>query len=388
MMLHNGAFVRAAPIAVLLAACILSCAGGAGPIVPESGYRWPDNTREDWPTDGWRTAPMEAHGIYPERMAVADEFAAKDDLTRALLVVRNGRIVFEKYYGDGGVDRATNLWSVTKSVVSCLVGIVRDQGGFDGVHQDMKNLMPRYPGFRDIRLEHVLTQTTGLRWAESGGPWSQWVFSEDWIQTALDRGFERAPGEAFKYSSGNSHFLSGLVLEMTRQTPGGFARQHLFEPLGIRYEPLGEKIEYTEWEQYMLPLPHGWRCDPAGLECAGFGLYLTAREMAKFGYLFLNRGRWDGRQIVSEAWVLESTRDQVLGVYGRYSHGYQWWITLVDGEPCFLASGWGGQIIGVVPSLDLVVVLKYEAGKPVHPVSGTAHDDMGLLEHVVRAVRR
>ena len=100
------------------------------------------------------------------------------------------------------------------------------------------------------------------------------------------------------------------------------------------------------------------------------------------------RGQWDGRQILSQSWVDTSTRDHERNIYGRYSYGYQWYLTYVDGEPAFLASGFGGQIIGVVPSLDLVVVLKYEAENAVHPEPGTAHDDMELFELVVKAVER
>jgi CubicO group peptidase (beta-lactamase class C family) len=123
-----------------------------------------------------------------------------------------------------------------------------------------------------------------------------------------------------------------------------------------------------------------------GIECASFGLYLTARDMAKFGFLYLNQGKWEDQQILSEEWVKMSTKDHETNIYGRYSYGYQWYLTKVGGEPAFLASGFGGQIIGVVPSMDLVVVLKYEAEEPVHPVSGTSHDDMYLFELVVDAV--
>ena len=129
-----------------------------------------------------------------------------------------------------------------------------------------------------------------------------------------------------------------------------------------------------------------WRQDTKGIETASFGLYLRARDMAKFGYLYLNRGRWEDRNLISEQWIKKSTKDQVTNIYGRYSYGYQWYITLVGGHPAFLASGYGGQIIGVVPSLDLVVVLKYEAENPEHPVSGTSHDDMHLFELVVESV--
>ena len=110
--------------------------------------------------------------------------------------------------------------------------------------------------------------------------------------------------------------------------------------------------------------------------------------MAKFGYLYLNRGKWEDHQVISEEWIRASTKDHITNVYGRYSYGYHWWITNIDGEAAFLASGFGGQIIGVVPSLDMVVVLKYEAGNPVHPVSGSEHDDMFLFELVVQAANK
>lgn len=355
-------------------------------IVPEGSYKWPSKSREYWPTLGWRTASMEEHSIDSDKMAQADEFARNDGLTRCLLVVKDGYIVFEKYYGEGREEEASNLWSVTKSFTSALVGILMDLGYITGVDLLMRDYMPQYPEFADIRIRHVLTHTTGLSWSETGVLWVNWIFSPDWIAEALSRGQNYPPGEVFKYSSGNSQFLSGLIYTVSGKTPGEFAQQFLFNPLGIQYSRLTEPIEYSSWEEYKEPLLHSWRQDPKGLEIGGFGLYLTAREMAKLGFLFLNKGHWDGQTIVSESWVERSTRDQVTDIYERYSYGYHWWTTLVDEHPSFLASGWGGQIIGIVPALDLVVVIKYEAEQPVDPVSGTAHDDMHLFELVAQSV--
>jgi CubicO group peptidase (beta-lactamase class C family) len=207
------------------------------------------------------------------------------------------------------------------------------------------------------------------------------------VEHALDRGFNYPPGTHWKYSSGNSHFLTSLVHYHTGISPGELAKERLFDPMGIEFNPQEEIIIYNNWEEYMEPMHQTWRQDKKGIECAGFGLYLTARDMAKFGYLYLNRGKWDGEQLISEEWVRKSTREHETNIYGRYSYGYRWYITMVDGHPTFLASGWGGQIIGIVPSLDLVVVLKYEAEDPVHPSPGTNHDDMGLLDLVVQAVK-
>jgi CubicO group peptidase (beta-lactamase class C family) len=354
-------------------------------IVGDEGYDWPSTTRTYWPTKGWKSAPMSACGIDPARMAEADAFAHRDPLTRCLLVVRGGRIAFEQYYGNGGRDRSTEVWSVTKSFTSALVGIAIDKGFLNGPDDLMVDHLPEYPAFRDIRLGHVLTHTTGLRFSEEGISWTRWVWSPDWTAEALGRPRDHRAGEHFHYSSANSHFLSDLIRQTTGQTPGAFARRYLFGPLGIRLDPLPDNLRYTRWDDYKIPVPRCWRQDPRGTEIGGFGLHLTAREMAKFGFLFLNRGRWDGRTVISESWVKASTRDHVTGIR-RYSYGYQWWVARVDGTPCFLASGLGGQIIAVVPSRDLVVVIKYESEHPqLH--ADAVHDDMKLLELAVRAAR-
>ncbi len=355
-------------------------------IVPTNGYNWPSQERAYWPTSGWQSSSMEDHNIDPLRMSIADQFAENDPLSRALLVVKDGYIVFENYYGDGGADQSTNLWSVTKSFSSALVGVLMDQQTIHSTNQLMSELMPSYPQFNAITLQHVLTQTTGLSWAESGPLWVDWIFSDDWVASALARGQVNEPGEVFKYSSGNSHFLTSLVYYSTNKSPGILAKEHLFDPMGIPFNILEEPIIYTNWDEYKEPLVQTWRQDPKGIETASFALYLTARDMAKFGFLYLNQGRWDNQDLLSRDWVQTSTKDHETKIYGRYSYGYQWFITLVGGHPAFLTSGFGGQIIGVVPSLDLVVVLKYEAENPVHPEPGTPHDDMHLFELVVESV--
>lgn len=367
---------------------ISSCSKDSVPtiIVPSEGYNWPSQERNYWPTEAWETASMEDHNINPSKMTLADQFAENDPLARSLLVIKDGYIVFENYYGDGGVDQSTNLWSVTKSFCSALIGILMDQHTLSSTNQLMAELMPAYPQFNDISLHHVLTMTTGLSWAESGPLWVDWIFSDDWVASALARGQVNEPGKKFYYSSGNSHFLTSLVYYSTGETPGKIAKEQLFEPMGISFDTLVQPIVYNSWDEYILPLSQTWRRDTKGIETASFGLYLTARDMAKFGFLYLNRGTWDDQILISEDWVRTSTKDQETNIYGRYSYGYQWYITMVGGHPSFLASGYGGQIIGVVPSLDLVVVLKYDAESPVHPESGTGHDDMHLFELVVESV--
>ncbi len=368
-------------------------------IVPESGYQWPIHVRSYWPTDGWENkssywptdgwenkSPVEL-GIDEQKLTIAKEFAKNDELMRSVILVKDGYIGYEEYFHGGSIDASTNLWSCTKSVASAVTGIIYDQGYFNDASIKMTELMHDYPDFKEITLWNVLTMTTGLHWNEEGPLWVKWILSDDWVQEALDRGFKSDPGEKFFYSSGNSHMLTSLVKYKTDKSPGLIAKEHLFDPMGIPFTLQDPDTKYTSWNQYLEPLPQSWRTDNRGIECASFGLYLTARDMAKFGYLYLNKGRWDEDQLISEEWVVESTRDHVTDVYERYSYGYQWYLTKIDNEPAFLASGFGGQIIGIVPSLDMVVVLKYRAENAVHPVSGTAHDDMYLFELLVKAAK-
>ena len=373
-------------LAVLL--LLLPCCSSPTYVVPERGYAWPGTERAYWPTHGWRSAPPEEHGIDPQRLALAADFARNDPLARSLLVVKDGQLVFEEFYGDGDPERSANLWSVTKSFTSALVGLLFSDGLVASVDEPMASTLQDYPEFDGITIHHVLTHTSGLDWTEGGLPWVQWISSDDWIAAALARGREHAPGEVFHYSSANSQFLCGLIRAAAGVTPGELAEEGLFRPLGIPFDRMDDIRRYENWDQYKAPLERSWRRDPTGLETGGFCLYLTSRDMAKLGFLYLNRGTWDGEEILTAEWVEASTRDQVTDVYGCYSYGYHWWITRVAGVPSFLASGLGGQIIGVVPALDLVLVITYEAEQPVDPVPGTAHDDMRLFELVVEAVRR
>ena len=376
---------------ILLASLLLltsfSCDKGETLIVPDQGFDWPNNERSYWPTAGWLSATPESKEIDLQKLNTAHEFAENDELMRALLVAKDGYLVDEQYYGEGGPEASTNLWSVTKSVASAVFGIAKEEGAFSSTDQLLAELLPAYPQFNDITLHHALTHTTGLEWNEEGRGWVEWIFSDDWVAHALNRGQNHSAGKNFYYSSGNSQFLTTLIYYRTGKTPGMLAKEKLFDPMGIAFNPLSEPQDYSTWNDYKIPLPQSWQQSPKGIETGGFGLFLTARDMAKIGYLYLNRGRWEDSYIINPDWIVTSLKDHETNIYGRYSYGYHWWLTKIDGEAAFLASGFGGQIIGVVPGLDLVVVLKYEAEDPRHPVSGSSHDDMKLFELVVKAAK-
>jgi len=346
-------------------------------IVPAAGYDWPPQTREYWPTTAWRSAPPDLHGLDPERLAAANGIAEQDPFFRGLLVVRDGYLVYENYYHGGGQAQKTEVWSVTKSFTSALVGIAIDEGHFRGTDELMADLLPEYPAFGEMTVKNVLTHETGLAWDE--GSLETWIQSPDWIADALGRGYLADPGQVLLYSSANSHFLSALIEETTGETPGVFAEKRLFAPLGIEFVRPERARHYNSWQQLHEPFEGTWRQDNGGLEIGAFGLRLTAREMARFGFLYLNRGRWDDKKIVSEAWVWESTRDHVRRSE-RVGFGYQWMVVRRAGQIAFDADGWGGQSISVIPALDMVIVTKCDAVNP------QGRSSYRVLEEVLGAV--
>ena len=346
-------------------------------IVPVAGYEWPEIDRAYWPTTSWRSAPPEQHGLDPEKLAIANAIAEEDPFFRSVLVVRNGFLVFENYYHGGAQEQKTEVWSVTKSFTSALVGIAIDERHIPGTDTLMADLLPEYPGFGEMTVKNVLAHETGLAWDE--GSQETWIQSSDWIAEALGRGYVTEPGQALLYSSANSHFLSALIKETTGMSPGTYAEERLFAPLGIEFVPAPTVDRYTSWQELHEPFDGTWRRDDSGLEIGAFGLRLTGREMAKFGFLYLNRGVWDGKTVVSEAWVEASTRDHVLRSE-TIGFGYHWMVVKRSGHIAFDADGWGGQSISVIPALDMVIVTKCDA---VDPQGRSSYQ---VLEKILEAV--
>ncbi len=270
---------------------------------------------------------------------------------QSLLVVRNGYLVFENYYGLGMPDRQDTIHSVTKSFTSALVGIARSQGMLTDLNQTLPDFFPKYyddrtdPAKRKISLRHLLTMTAGLQPVKVKD-WSlllQWNFSQDRVRFTLDLPLIHPPGQVFDYSNPISHLLSIILTEKSGLSLWDFAHRNLFDPLGIK--------------------PRLWKQDARGYYSGHGSLYLSPREMAKFGFLYLNRGVWDGKQIVPADWIDESTQTQVKAG-GDYDYGYQWWIRPVAGCPSYRGWGRNGQFIVVVPELDLVIAVTSRTGMP------------------------
>ena len=316
--------------------------------------------REYWPTVGWKTSTPEMQGMDSVKLLIADEFIQNRlPDTFSLLVVKNGYLVFEKYYSWGSPVKYAVVHSVTKSVTSALIGIALDRGYLNSVDQKLIEFFPEYIAIKsdsrknEISLKHLLTMSAGFRWNDRGPSMRNWYSSSDWIKTAIQLPQENYPGEVFNYNSSTSHLLSGILSKSIKTNTYDFAKKNLFEPLGI---------QSAYWHQ-----------DPQGNYIGGFGLGLSARDLAKIGFLYLNNGYWNGQSIVPEQWVKESTVQQIQAVshpiYGTFWYGYQWWVKKVDGCNSYRAWGRRGQFIVVVPELDLVIAVTSRVDLPHPPTS-------------------
>ncbi len=369
MKMGRGASSRGSRLAILVVAIALvaGCAGSDGPAVDRVGA--PPDTG-----DGWATAAPSDVGLDPEPLqALRDRLAEENELNvHAFLVVKDDRLVFEEYFtgrdedwgmplGEIAFDRDTlhDLRSVTKSVTAALIGIAREEGLVPGVESTLDELFPDHdlaPGMEAVTLHDVLAMSAGIDWNEDP-PFNfrnsavQLLRSPDQVAFVLGRDVVEDPGTTFTYNGGLTELLGGLVERTSGMSVDEYARAKLFDPLGI-----------AEFE---------WRRYTSGVPVASSGLRLRPRDLAKFGSLFLNEGRWQGRQVLPEAWVAESSQ-----VYsepsGTAGYGYLWWIQRYDlGDRLVdipVASGLGGQKIFVIEELDMLVVINagnYTSTDPV-----------------------
>jgi CubicO group peptidase (beta-lactamase class C family) len=339
-------------------------------LVSATACMLPDGDSIVWPTGEWQTSTPQAQDMDPARlqqmMDLIDEQRFAYD---SILVVRHGRIVFEEYRNGYTQDTKHHLQSATKSFSSMLIGIAIQESFLDGVEQKVVDLFPDHTianldaRKQRLTLEHLLTMSDGMDWHELDYPYADarntlgqmWV-SRDAVQHVLDRPMAREPGEAWAYNSGTSILLGGILEQATGRDVLAFAREYLFAPLGI---------EDVRWDRTTGNHYH-----------TDGGLYLTPRDMARFGYLMLHGGTWDGKQIVSREWVTRSTQAHYQASTSK-GYGYQWWT--LDGG-IFAAHGHYEQLIYVAPETDMVVVFTGDIPDEVIPPT-----DGLLLRYILAA---
>jgi len=347
MNIRSCALARLVLVLLWLLGLLVAGCTQAPPTTAPSSVPSPISASESyWPTTGWRTSAPEAQGMDAQKLAQLLQAVRQEKLNlHSLLIVRNGYVVSETYFPPYTAETDHEVYSVTKSVMATLLGIAIDKGSIDGVKQPVADFFRDDtfqhpdPGKDRMTLEDLLTMRTGLDWREEDATFRQMYQSDDWVRFVLDLPMREPPGQQFRYCSGCSHLLSAIIQRRTNMNTRDFARQTLFEPLGIHN---------VTWEQ-----------DRQGIPIGGWGLQLTPRDMAKLGYLYLHEGMWDGRRIVSAAWVkaaIEShtATDSTLGL----KYGYQWWTS--PALKAYAALGRDGQTVFVVPDRQLIVVTTAE----------------------------
>ena len=296
-----------------------------------------------WPTDAWRHSTSEAQGMRSQPLAdMLAEIKKIGYRIDSVTVIRNGYVVLDAYFHPFKKGLKHDIMSNTKSIMSALIGIAVDRGEIKSVAQPVLGFFPDKTVAnvdahkRAMTLKHLLTMTAGFdckdNYRHGWDGLKEMQKSPDWAQNVLDLPMAQAPGTGFVYCNGVSFLLSAILQKATGMTALDYAKKRLFGPLGIT-----DVI---------------WPETPRGVSVGYGGILLTPHDMAKFGLLYLNKGKWDGRQIVAEAWVKASTRWHVdATLFGHY--GYQWWN---DGTGYYVGVGYRGQFIFVVPDKNLVAV--------------------------------
>ena len=307
-----------------------------------------------WPNLGWKTstpAEQDIDSHYLEQMENHIEDQGLRYYIDSILIVRNGYLTYETYpSGFYNENRTHEIYSCTKSITSALVGIAIEEGYINSINDYMINYFPnRTISNLDSRkqlitIENLLTMTSGLEWDDSIN-YQQMTFQSDWVQYVLDRPMVAQPGMAWTYNTGASHLLSAILESVTPNGTLDYAKSHLFDPLNITN--------------------YAWSTDNLGIPIGGTRLQLTSRDMAKFGFLYLNNGYWNGTQLIPSNWVSDSKKaywnlqfeeNQGLG------YGYQWWI--YKWANAYAAIGAYKQYIMVVEDLNLVIAVNCNVDFP------------------------
>ena len=355
-----------------------------------------------WPTDGWTNATAESLGGRGDGLAALDADIRKDvyGLVDALFVAWKGRAIANHRYvrdyraiskgrtgpigcGYGCTDQTWmhhfnyyhpdwhpyfqgrnihSLQSVTKSVAATVIGIALGRGEIAALDRPFldffkdRDLSKIDPRLRKATLEDVLTMRSGIEWHEQDRPLDQTNTtiqlenSRDWIAVTLAQPMDADPGTKWAYNSGGSMLLSGVIKSATGRFIDEYATEHLFRPLGIK--------------------DVHWKRTPTGHPDTEGGLYLSAPDLAKVGYLYLRDGQWNGRRILPAGFVARATTRHALKVGGQFDYGYQWWLMRRGDVDIWAGRGFGGQLLIVIPSRDIVATVNAWNlfGSPAKPI--------------------
>ena len=299
----------------------------------------------------WNYSIPEAQGMDRQLLDSAFILAEAAGCIDGLVVIRNGFLIEERYYN--GFTRTTphNVMSVSKSFLSAIVGVALEQGYIDSLDERMLDYFPEYvypemdTAKYEITIRHLLTMRMGIKGEDADNYAEYWRLynSDNWIRATIETPLEYPPGERMVYNTFQTHLLSGIITKATGKSTRAYATSCLLGPM---------RIGVDAWEQ-----------DPQGYYFGGNSMYFTPQEMAVLGWLYLNNGQINSRQIVPSAWVdltltssTNFTHPNEWGELKNYNYAYLWWLGEMGGQAMYLAYGYGGQFVAVFPALNLIVV--------------------------------
>ena len=337
-------------------------------------------------SDGWKTSSLGDVNIDSKKVAemVQNILNSNIEDVHSVVLVKSGKLVLEEYFSGYNRETKHKLASATKSISSILTGIAIDKKLIRNLDLKVYELFPEYKGTKwidrkyDITLRHILSMTAGIDWIEwrADVPLSHprndlagLYRSDNPIRYTFEKELLEPPAKQFNYSTGLSTLLGEVLKKTSGLSADKFAEKYLFDPLGIS--------------------DRDWFIYPNGAIDTGGGLFLRPRDMAKIGYMMLNDGKWQHKQIVSTHWVKESTKNQVHQTGSWFvspGYGYQWRLSerkmMGKSIRTFYAAGLGGQYIFIFPPLDLVVVFTHK-----HPESkGDLSSQLMLTKYIIPAV--
>jgi len=303
-----------------------------------------------------RRSPAGGVGLDSLLIQEALEVAGRQSRLHNMLVARHGEVLLERHFRGPPPDRPANVKSVSKSLLSAVVGGAIQEGYLDGVEISMAPFFPEYVPVRngeaddptpdprhEITLAHLLSMSSGLQ-STSFGNYGSWVASRDWVRWVLERPMIHEPGDRMVYSTGNSHLVSALLVRASGLATHELARRTLAEPAGIR-----------------LP---AWPRDPQGIHFGGNDMLISPRDLLRFGELYRQGGVMEGERVLERSWVEESWRPRVFSRRDGNGYGLGWWARDSGGHEVRFAWGYGGQFLFIVPELELTVVFTSDPWSP------------------------
>lgn len=304
----------------------------------------------------------QGHGTFAD----VRETAAGYEQLRSLIVMQGETEILAETFAGPGLDAVANVKSVSKTILSLLVGSAIDRGVIDGVDTPVVPLLGRstFGDARDtITVGDLLSMRGGLG-STSGGNYGAWVSSRNWVDYVLDQPLQGKPGERFIYSTGTTHLMGVALARAADANLLSLARTWLGAPLNISFAP--------------------WVADPQGNYLGGNDMGVTPRGLARIGRMALARGTWNGTRVLPAEWFDTAWTPRSRSPFSGDSYGYGWFLTRLNGLNTAYARGYGGQILAVVPEADLTIVITSDPNRPARSRGyfGALRD---LMDDIVRA---